>query len=105
MCTLPFFSRVRRAGALIAAAGLVVTTAAGTVAAQPAAPAHHPRDTSSRLPFPIGEVLNYRVNVSFGGNIGQGEGKVAPCNLSPNEQYAYMSMWCVILCPLNRSFP
>ena len=34
------------------------------------------------------------------GNIGQGEGKVAPCALSPNEQYAYMSMWCLMASPL-----
>ena len=34
------------------------------------------------------------------GNIGLGEGKVAPCALSPNEQYAYMSMWCLMASPL-----
>jgi alpha-galactosidase len=34
------------------------------------------------------------------GNIGIGEGKVAPCALSPNEQYAYMSMWCLMASPL-----
>jgi alpha-galactosidase len=34
------------------------------------------------------------------GNIGIGEGKVAPCALSPNEQYAYMSMWCMMASPL-----
>jgi alpha-galactosidase len=34
------------------------------------------------------------------GNIGVGEGKVAPCALSPNEQYAYMSMWCLMASPL-----
>ena len=28
------------------------------------------------LPFPVGEVLDYRVNVSFGGNIGQGQMRV-----------------------------
>jgi alpha-galactosidase len=34
------------------------------------------------------------------GNIGAGEGQVAPCPLSPNEQYAYMSMWCLMASPL-----
>jgi alpha-galactosidase len=34
------------------------------------------------------------------GNIGIGDGKVAPCALSPNEQYAYMSMWCMMASPL-----
>jgi alpha-galactosidase len=34
------------------------------------------------------------------GNIGIGDGKVSPCALSPNEQYAYMSMWCLMASPL-----
>jgi alpha-galactosidase len=34
------------------------------------------------------------------GNIGIGGGKVTPCALSPNEQYAYMSMWCLMASPL-----
>ena len=34
------------------------------------------------------------------GNIGQGEGRVAPCPLSPNEQYSYMSLWCLMASPL-----
>ncbi len=34
------------------------------------------------------------------GNIGQGEGKVAPCPLSANEQYSYMSLWCMMASPL-----
>lgn len=37
------------------------------------------------------------------GNIGQGDGEVAPCPLSPNEQYAYMSMWCMMAAPLFYS--
>ena len=34
------------------------------------------------------------------GNIGHGEGRVAPCPLSPNEQYSYMSLWCLMASPL-----
>jgi alpha-galactosidase len=34
------------------------------------------------------------------GNIGQGGGRVAPCPLSPNEQYSYMSLWCMMAAPL-----
>jgi alpha-galactosidase len=34
------------------------------------------------------------------GNIGQGEGKVAPCPLTPTEQYSYMSLWCLMASPL-----
>lgn len=36
------------------------------------------RDTAAtpRLPFPVGEVLDYRVNVAFGGNIGHGQVRV-----------------------------
>jgi alpha-galactosidase len=34
------------------------------------------------------------------GNIGLGEGKVAPCPLSPTEQYSYMSLWCLMASPL-----
>lgn len=43
-------------------------------AAQPAPP----RDTilGPKLPFPVGEVLDYRVNVARGGNIGQGQMRV-----------------------------
>ena len=42
--------------------------------AQPAAPREH--DPTSRLPFPLGEVLEYRVNVALGGNIGRGQMRV-----------------------------
>lgn len=44
------------------------------IAAQPAPP----RDTTlgPRLPFPVGEVLDYRVNVARGGNIGHGQMRV-----------------------------
>ena len=34
------------------------------------------------------------------GNIGMGEGKVGPSPWSPNEQYTYMSMWCMMAAPL-----
>jgi alpha-galactosidase len=34
------------------------------------------------------------------GFIGQGDGKTAPCPYSPNEQYAYMSLWCMMASPL-----
>jgi alpha-galactosidase len=34
------------------------------------------------------------------GNIGQSGGKLAPCPLSANEQYAYMSLWCLMASPL-----
>jgi alpha-galactosidase len=37
------------------------------------------------------------------GNIGQGGGNVAPCPLSPNEQYSYMSLWCMMAAPLFYS--
>jgi alpha-galactosidase len=37
------------------------------------------------------------------GNIGQGEGRVAPCPLSANEQYSYMSLWCLMASPLFYS--
>ncbi len=34
------------------------------------------------------------------GNIGIGNGKVAPSPWSPNEQYTYMSLWCMMAAPL-----
>jgi len=33
-------------------------------------------DPTLRLPFPVGEVLDYRVNVALGGNIGRGQMRV-----------------------------
>lgn len=44
------------------------------VLAQPAAPRESAHGV--RLPFTTGEVLDYKVNVSFGGNIGQGQMRV-----------------------------
>lgn len=58
-------------GALLLAAPVLTPVCAQ---AQPAAP----RDTTHgpKWPFPVGEVLDYRVNVAFGGNIGQGQMRV-----------------------------
>jgi hypothetical protein len=61
------FQLSRRLALVVAFAG-----AAPARAMQPAAPL----EVASPLPFPVGEVLRYRVNVSLGGNIGHGEMRV-----------------------------
>lgn len=42
------------------------------------------------------------LQIGFVGNA-QGMGEPAPCPLSPNEQYAYMSLWCLMAAPLVYS--
>ena len=37
------------------------------------------------------------------GNARQQNAPAAPCGLTPNEQYAYMSMWCLMAAPLFYS--
>jgi hypothetical protein len=49
-----------------------LAVAAPASAFQPSAP----HEVASPLPFPVGEVLRYRVDVALGGNIGQGEMRV-----------------------------
>lgn len=58
----------------VALCGALVLASPVRSQAQPAAP----RDTTHgiRLPFAMGEVLDYQVNVSLGGNIGQGQMRV-----------------------------
>jgi len=59
----------------VASLGATLMFAAPALAqAQPAGPREH--DPTVRLPFPVGEVLDYRVNVAFGGNIGRGQMRV-----------------------------
>ncbi|MCO4100367.1 MAG: DUF3108 domain-containing protein [Gemmatimonas sp.] len=57
-----------------ALAGALVLGSPGRSQAQPAAP--HDTTHGIRLPFAMGEVLEYQVNVSLGGNIGQGQMRV-----------------------------
>lgn len=54
--------------------GTLMLAAPALAQAQPAGP--HEHDPTLRLPFPVGEVLDYRVNVAFGGNIGRGQMRV-----------------------------
>ena len=65
------FSLTTVGGSLLLLASLVAPV---RVSAQPSAL----RDTAPapRLPFPVGEVLDYRVNVALGGNIGHGQMRV-----------------------------
>ncbi|WP_396207554.1 DUF3108 domain-containing protein [Gemmatimonas sp.] len=69
MSDAPFFRLV------VALLGGTLSSLAPVFArAQPAASREY--DPASRLPFPLGEVLDYRVSVSLGGNIGRGQMRV-----------------------------
>ncbi len=41
--------------------------------------------------------------IGYVGNARQQNAPAAPCGLTPNEQYAYMSMWCLMAAPLFYS--
>lgn len=66
---------VSRFRSLLATLALALQALAPAPAyAQPVAP--RDPEPAARLPFPVGEVLDYRVNVAVGGNIGQGQMRV-----------------------------
>lgn len=54
--------------------GALLLASPALAQAQPAASRENPH--GAHLPFAMGEVLDYRVNVSLGGNIGQGQMRV-----------------------------
>jgi hypothetical protein len=70
MIAVPSASRAMRSIA-VATTSLLVS---GSAVAQPQSAVTH--ESAARLPFDVGEVLDYRVSVSFGGNIGQGQMRV-----------------------------
>ena len=59
-------------------AGAIAGAPVGTVSAQAQTPPSAPvlPDSTPRAPFPVGEILEYQVHVSFGGNIGRGQMRV-----------------------------
>lgn len=60
--------------ALALSGSVLILSAPLRAQAQPAVTREH--DPTSHLPFPVGEVLDYRVNVALGGNIGRGQMRV-----------------------------